>query len=137
MNGRPPLVLLAEDDPLSLKLMRDVLQANGFQTVEVMNGTEAVEHAARILPDVVVMDVGLPGLDGVEATRMIKATRTVPVVAVTAYAMPADEQRMRGAGCDAFLTKPLRFAEFVEVVRNLSGSPAVSRQESSASGSEK
>jgi two-component system cell cycle response regulator DivK len=133
-------VLLAEDDSLSLKLMRDVLQVNGFETIDVANGAEAVELATRRAPDLIVMDIGLPGLDGVEATRQIKAssvTKDIPVVAVTAYAMPRDEERMRQAGCDAYLTKPLRFADFVSTVKALIGGRENVAQPAAESGTEK
>jgi two-component system, cell cycle response regulator DivK len=118
----PPRVLLVEDDAVSLKLMRDVLQARGCETAELANGAEVVAQAARLGADLVVMDIGLPGLEGVDATRQLKSTagtRHIPVLAVTAYAMPGDEARMREAGCSAYLTKPLRFADFVTVVKDL------------------
>lgn len=118
----PSRVLLVEDDALSLKLMRDILHAHGFETSEVSDGSEVLERAAAFGPDIVVMDIGLPGLSGVEATRLLKSgepTRHVPVMAVTAFAMPDDERRMREAGCDAFLTKPLKLQEFVETVKAL------------------
>jgi two-component system cell cycle response regulator DivK len=130
-----PLILIAEDDPLSLKLMRDVLGANGYRTLEAMAGPEAIELATGCHPDAVIMDIGLPGLDGVEATRQIKAKCAVPVIAVTAYAMPGDEERMRLAGSDAYLTKPLRFSEFLIVLQRLLSSEL--RGQSSDSGSEK
>jgi two-component system, cell cycle response regulator DivK len=115
-------ILLVEDDPLSLKLMRDLLEAHGYETLDVRDGNDVLTRASEFQPDLVVMDVGLPGQDGVQATRLLKATekgRVTPVVAVTAYAMPADEQRMRQAGCDAFLTKPLEFSRFLAVVQRL------------------
>jgi two-component system, cell cycle response regulator DivK len=124
VSERPKLILLVEDDPLSLKLMRDVLQAHGYQTSEISNGKEVLAVAGQRVPDLIVMDVGLPGMDGVEATKSLKgaaSTRNVPVLAVTAYAMPADEERMRNAGCEAFLTKPLHFSDFVAVVQGLLG----------------
>jgi two-component system cell cycle response regulator DivK len=130
-------ILLVEDDALSLKLMRDVLVANGYETDEATTGDAALEKVSRFHPDLIVMDIGLPGMDGVEATRQLKSGRStsqLPVVAVTAYAMPGDEERMRGAGCDAYLTKPLQFSEFLRVVGDLL--PA-SAQVSPATGSEK
>ncbi len=130
-----PLILIAEDDPLSLKLMRDVLGANGYRTVEATSGLAAVERAASERPDAIVMDIGLPGLDGVEATRQIKAARRVPVIAVTAYAMPGDEERMRLAGSDAYLTKPIRFSKFLALLKTLV--PVEATPQSAESGSEK
>jgi two-component system cell cycle response regulator DivK len=128
-----PLVLVVEDDPLSLKLMRDVLQANGYRTVEATTGTDAVALAFSESPAAVVMDIGLPGLDGVEATKQIKSASSVPVIAVTAYAMPGDEERMRAAGGDVFLTKPLRFADFLQVLEGVLAASTATQ----ASGSEK
>jgi two-component system cell cycle response regulator DivK len=116
--------LIVEDDGLSLKLMRDALRAAGCETREVGDGGEALEQALEFDADLVVMDIGLPGIDGVEATRQLKAddrTSGIPVVAVSAFAMPEDERRMREAGCAAFLTKPIKLQEFVNVVRALAG----------------
>ena len=134
-------VLLVEDDAFSLKLMRDVLMARGYRIAEATNGRDGLELAVSVAPDLIVMDVGLPGMDGVEVTRRLKsdeATARIPVLAVTAYAMPGDEDRMRAAGCDEFLTKPLSFAQFVTIVDFLCGG-SVSRpfDQSSASGREK
>jgi len=128
-----PRILIAEDDPLSLKLMRDVLQANGYRTIEATDGLQAVALALSEHLSAVIMDIGLPGLDGIEATRQIKAVRPLPVIAVTAYAMPGDEDQMRAAGCDAFFTKPLRFADFLRSLVGLM-TPSTPAQ---ASGSEK
>jgi two-component system cell cycle response regulator DivK len=115
-------ILIAEDDRVSLKLVRDVLQANGYETTEVTNGEEVVANAVRLKPDLIVMDIRLPGIDGLEATRRLKShpdTAGIPVVAVTAHAMPEDEARILEAGCQAYLAKPLSFAEFVSVVKRL------------------
>jgi two-component system cell cycle response regulator DivK len=134
----PGRVLLVEDDALSLKLMSDVLEAHGYHVTQATNGIDGLTMAREGSPDLIVMDIGLPAMDGVEVTRSLKAdpsVSNVPVVAVTAYAMPGDEERMRSAGCDAFLTKPLRFSEFVEVVGRLLA--AASAQSSPATGSEK
>lgn len=115
-------ILIVEDDPVSLKLVRDVLQANGYETEEVTSGEGAVARAAHLKPDLIVMDIRLPGIDGLEATRRLKSdasTAAIPIVAVTAHAMPEDEARILEAGCQAYLPKPLRFAEFVSVVKGL------------------
>jgi len=119
MNRR---VLIVEDDPLTSKLMRDVLHAKGFETREIGDGSAALSTAVDMCAGVVIMDVGLPGMDGVEASRLLKAdprTAEVPIVAVTAYVMPGDEERMQSAGCDAFLRKPLRLLDLVTVVESL------------------
>jgi two-component system cell cycle response regulator DivK len=115
-------ILIVEDDPFSLKLVRDVLQTNGYQTEEATSGEEAVAKAAESGPDLIVMDIRLPGMDGLEATRRLKSdpgTASIPIVAVTAHAMPEDEARILEAGCQAYLPKPLHFAEFVSVVKSL------------------
>ena len=115
-------ILLVEDDALSLKLMKDVLEASGYKVTQAINGLDGLAAARQKSPDLIVMDIGLPGMDGVEATRTLKADATVasvPVLAVSAYAMPGDEERMRDAGCDAFMTKPLRFKDFVATVGQL------------------
>ena len=115
-------VLLVENDTLSMKLMTDVLEAYGYVVTQATNGADGLALARQEAPDLIVMDIGLPVMDGVEVTRALKqepVSAGIPVLAVSAYAMPGDEERMRGAGCDAFLTKPLRFSEFVAVVEQL------------------
>jgi two-component system cell cycle response regulator DivK len=115
-------ILIVEDDPVSLKLVRDVLQANEYETEEATNGEEAVAKAIELRPALIVMDIRLPGIDGLEATRRLKSdpsTAAIPIVAVTAHAMPEDEARILAAGCQAYLSKPLRFKEFVAVVKGL------------------
>jgi two-component system cell cycle response regulator DivK len=117
-------VLLVEDDAISLRLMRDVLEAQGYRTEQTTNGLDAFSAAQRLRPDLIVLDIGLPGMDGVEVTRKLKAEPQlshIPVLAVSAYAMPADEERLLKAGGAAYLTKPLSFVEFVRVVNSLLG----------------
>jgi two-component system KDP operon response regulator KdpE len=115
-------VLVVEDDDLSARLMMDVLASIDVACERVTRGDEAVARACELLPALVVMDIGLPGLDGVQATRELRSderTKGIPVVAVTAYADPPNEEAMRLAGCDAFLTKPLRLKEFSLLVQGL------------------
>lgn len=117
-------ILCVEDDPVSLKLMRDALQGHGFDTAEATNGEQAVVRARELKPDLIVMDIRLPGIDGLEATRRLKSdpsTAGIPIVAVTAHAMPDDEAKILGAGCEAYLAKPLHFAQFVSTVKSLLG----------------
>ncbi len=98
------------------------MQASGFETRELNDGLSAVAAAIALGADLIVMDIGLPNVDGVEVTRSLKAdtrTRDIPVLAVSAHAMPADEKRMRDAGCNAFLSKPLKFQEFLRVAGEL------------------
>ncbi len=119
MGGR---VLIVEDDLISRKMVRDALRAAGYETEEVNSGELALQKIAESTPDLVVMDIRLPGMDGLETTRRLKAdpgTAAIPVVAVTAHVMPEDESRIREAGCDAYMPKPLRFSALLGVVRDL------------------
>ncbi len=121
-------ILIAEDDPVSLKLVRDVLEANEYETDCVTSGEAALREASEFKPHLIVMDIRLPGIDGLEATRRLKAnpaTAPIPIIAVTAHAMPEDEARILAAGCQAYLPKPLRFGEFVAVVKQLLGGSEV------------
>ncbi|RLC59203.1 MAG: hypothetical protein DRI30_01135 [Chloroflexi bacterium] len=119
MSGR---VLIVEDDRISQKMVRDALQAAGYETDEVDSGELALQKVAEGTPDLVLMDIRLPGIDGLETTRRLKAdpkTAAIPVVAVTAHVMPEDEAMIRAAGCDAYMPKPLRFSALLGVVRDL------------------
>lgn len=118
----PPPVLLVDDDALSLKLMKDSLEARGHAIELARTGPEALATVRRITPSVVVLDIGLPGLDGLSITRAIKAEPVlagVAVLIVTAFAMAVDEERINASGCDGYLIKPLRLAEFVQTVERL------------------
>jgi len=113
-------VLVVEDNERNMKLFRDVLAASGYRTLEATTGSQAVELAQRHIPDVVLMDVQLPDLDGVEALRRIRTdarTAFVPVVAVTAQAMDGDRERFLRAGFDDYLPKPVDVAELLGLVR--------------------
>jgi CheY-like chemotaxis protein len=103
-------ILVVEDNHLNMKLVRDVLQFAGYDVVEAGTGEEGVELALRLHPDLVLMDLQLPGIDGTEALRRIQKAAgdtTMPVVAVTASAMASDREAAAGAGFDAFLEKPI------------------------------
>ena len=113
-------VLVVEDNERNMKLFRDVLVASGYRTLEATTGSLAVELAQRHIPDIVLMDVQLPDLDGVEALRRIRSdarTAYVPVVAVTAQAMDGDRERFLRAGFDAYLPKPVDVGELLALVR--------------------
>lgn len=115
-------ILIVEDDAPSLQLMRDALQASDFETREAQDGAAAIPLAVAETVDLIVMDVGLNGINGVEAARQLRShplTMRLPVVVVTASAMPGDEERMLDAGCDAFLPKPLQPAQLVSVIESL------------------
>jgi len=116
-NGR--LVLIVEDNDKNLKLERDVLQFHGFRTIEAGTGEDGVAIAAEELPDLVLMDIALPGIDGVEATRQLKAQETtakIPVVALTASVMQADRARFQEAGFAGLIAKPIDVLAFPDQV---------------------
>jgi CheY-like chemotaxis protein len=102
--------LVVEDNPLNLELVTDVLQAAGYRVWQARTAEEALRLAQRVLPDVILMDLSLPGIDGLAATKALKAdpaTAHLPVVALTARAMKGDEQSALNAGCDGYLAKPI------------------------------
>ncbi len=102
-------VLVVEDTEDNRKIIRDLLTSAGYETIEAVTGEEGVAMAAEHRPDLILMDVQLPVLDGYEATRRIKANpalRHIPVIAVTSYALSGDEEKTRAAGCDAYVAKP-------------------------------
>ena len=116
------LVLIVDDNELNLKLLRDVLRFEGYRTVQATTAASALALAADQPPDVVLMDIGLPDRSGLEALRELRAapaTRTTPVLAVTASAMVGDRERFIAAGFDDYLAKPIRTRELVERVRRL------------------
>ena len=107
-------ILVVEDNPLNLKLVRDVLTASGYEVVEAETGEDGVSLAADCEPDLVLMDLQLPGIDGYEALRLIREdprTGAVPVVALTAFAMREDRERTARAGFDGYLSKPISVRE--------------------------
>ena len=116
------LVLIVEDNDRNLKLARDVLDHVGYATLEARNGEEAVELARTHRPDLVLMDIQLPGMDGVEALARLRAdpaTAAIPVVALTAFAMKDDRERFLAAGFDGYLEKPINVREFPSQVAAL------------------
>ena len=115
-------VLVVEDNELNLKLFCDLLRAHEFVTEPVRDGREAVARARAFAPDLVIMDIQMPHVTGYELILELKADealRTIPVMAVTAYAGRDDEDRIRGAGADAYVSKPISLARFMEAVRAL------------------
>jgi two-component system cell cycle response regulator DivK len=115
------LVLIVDDNEQNLRLARDVLGFAGFRTLEAVNGAEAAAAAAEHVPDVILMDVRLPDMDGTEAAHLLKSdprTEHIPVVALTAYAMKGDREWFLAAGFDGYLEKPISVREFPEQVRS-------------------
>jgi len=113
-------ILIVEDNDKNMKLARDVLQAKGYTTLEAVTGEEGVSMALAHRPDLVLMDIQLPSIDGFEAFRRIRShpdTQAIPVVAFTASVMSSDRHRITDAGFDGFIGKPINLKEFLETVR--------------------
>ncbi len=113
-------ILIVEDNEKNMKLARDVLQAKGYATLEAVNGEDGVRLALAHMPDMVLMDIQLPDINGVEAFTRIRAnadTAHIPVVAFTASVTPMDRNRITDAGFDGFIGKPVNLKEFLETVR--------------------
>jgi CheY-like chemotaxis protein len=116
------LILIVEDNPKNLKLVRDTLQVKGYQTVEAETGEEGLRVACERHPALVLMDIQLPGISGIEALQRLRAdsvTRAIPVIAITASVMADDRTRIMAAGFDGFQGKPISVKELLETVRQI------------------
>ena len=117
-------VLIVEDNELNMKLFHDLLEAHGYETLQTRTGMEALELARAHRPDLILMGIQLPEVSGLEVTKWIKEDddlKTIPVIAVTAFAMKGDEERIRQGGCEAYISKPISVAKFLETVRSYLG----------------
>ena len=117
-------VMIVEDNELNMKLFNDLLRANGYSTLPMRNGYEALDALKEPRPDLIIMDIQLPEISGLEVTRRIKQDeelKAIPVVAVTAFAMKGDEERIRQGGCEGYLSKPISVAAFIETVKSFVG----------------
>ena len=115
-------ILVVEDNELNMKLFCDLLDAFGFQTVESRDGLKAVDLARQHKPDLIIMDIQLPEVSGLDLTRWIKddtSINKIPIMAVTAFAMRQDERLVREAGCEAYMSKPIQMMPFIDTVRKL------------------
>ncbi|MFC7290130.1 response regulator [Hirschia litorea] len=115
-------VLVVEDNPLNMKLFCDLLDAFGFEAVKSEDGLRAVEMAKDIHPDLIIMDIQLPDVSGLDLARWIKddeSVRDIPILAVTAFAMRQDEEDVLEAGCEAYMTKPIQMGSFIKAVEEL------------------
>ena len=119
-----PLILIVDDHPTTLKLASEVLQSAGYDVLRAVDADQALAVLQQALPDLILMDIALPGMNGLELTRQLKedeATRRIRIVALTAFAMKGDDQKARDAGCDGYIAKPintrrlpLQVAEFLQ-----------------------
>ncbi len=115
----PKKVLIVEDNDLNMKLFRDLIEAAGHDIVETRDGIEALKLARQHRPDLILMDIQLPEVSGLEITRWLKEDdelRAIPVVAVTAFAMKGDEEKIRNGGCEAYIAKPISIGNFLETI---------------------
>jgi CheY-like chemotaxis protein len=113
-------VLVVEDNMDTYHLVRYILEKNGFETFLAVNGRDGVNAAQKQKPDLIIMDMSMPEMDGWTATGMIKGdaqTAAIPLIALTAHALPADRQRAMDAGCDEYITKPMDLEDLVEAVQ--------------------
>src|SRR3954452_7389893 len=117
----PKTVLVVEDNELNLKLLNDLLEYQGYRVIATRLGESVLGLAQQYKPDLILMDIQLPDISGMEATRRLKAdeqTHTIPIIAVTAFAMSGDEAQILASGCDAYLAKPFSIVEFLNVVEH-------------------
>ena len=114
-------ILIVEDEPRNLKLLRDLLQRFGYEILEATDGEQGMKSAGEKMPDLILMDIMMPIMDGLEATRIIKAdikTKHIPIIALTSYAMKGDREKTIEAGCDAYIAKPIDIQEVLKTIEN-------------------
>jgi len=115
----PKRVLIVEDNELNMKLFNDLLEAHGYYTLQTKDGVEALRMARAHRPDLILMDIQLPEVSGLEVTKWLKEDdelRSIPIIAVPAFAMKGDEQKIRDGGCEAYIAKPISVASFMSTV---------------------
>ncbi len=122
-------VLIVEDNELNLKLFHDLLEAHGYDTLQTKDGMEVMQLAREHKPNLILMDIQLPEVSGLEVTKWIKEDeelKSIPVIAVTAFAMKGDEEKIREGGCEAYIAKPISVTNFIEVIEKVLGIEKVS-----------
>jgi two-component system cell cycle response regulator DivK len=120
VNGAAKTVLVVEDNELNMKLFHDLLEAHGYNILQTKDGMEALRMARKHHPDLILMDIQLPEVSGLEVTKWIKEDenlKSIPVIAVTAFAMKGDEEKIREGGCEAYIAKPISVTSFLETVQ--------------------
>lgn len=117
-------ILIVEDNELNMKLFHDLLEVHGYETLQTKDGREALQLAREHRPDLILMDIQLPEVSGLEVTKWIKADdelKSIPVIAVTAFAMKGDEEKIRRGGCEAYIAKPISVNSFLETIQTVLG----------------
>ena len=120
MDASAKTVLIVEDNELNMKLFHDLLDAHGYRTIQTRDGLEALDLARKHTPDLILMDIQLPEVSGLEVTKWLKeddSLKQIPVIAVTAFAMKGDEEKIRQGGCEAYISKPISVMHFLETIR--------------------
>jgi two-component system cell cycle response regulator DivK len=123
-GGMTKMVMIVEDNELNMKLFHDLLDAHGYRTLQTRSGLDALELARKQRPNLILMDIQLPEVSGLEVTKWLKddqELRDIPVIAVTAFAMKGDEERIKQGGCEAYISKPISIGTFLETVRRFLG----------------
>lgn len=117
-------ILIVEDNELNMKLFNDLLEAHGYTTLQTHDGRDVVDLARQHRPDLIIMDIQLPDISGLEVTRILKDDddlKSIPVIAVTAFAMKGDEEKIREGGCEGYIAKPISVPNFLETVGRFLG----------------
>ena len=119
-------VMIVEDNELNMKLFNDLLEANGYAVIQTRDGLSALDLARRHKPDLILMDIQLPEVSGIEVTKWLKEDdelKKIPVIAVTAFAMKGDEQKIREGGCEAYISKPISVMSFLQTIDGFLNQP--------------
>jgi two-component system, cell cycle response regulator DivK len=117
-------ILIVEDNELNMKLFNDLLEAHGYDVIQTRDGLSALDLARQHKPDLILMDIQLPEVSGIEVTKWLKEDdelRHIPVIAVTAFAMKGDEEKIREGGCEAYISKPISVISFLQTIDQFSG----------------
>jgi len=117
-------VMIVEDNELNMKLFNDLLESRGYSVIQTRNGMEALDLARAHHPDLILMDIQLPEVSGLVVTKWLKEDddlHVIPVIAVTAFAMKGDEERIRQGGCEAYVSKPISVPKFIETIKTYLG----------------
>ncbi len=115
-------ILIVEDNELNMKLFHDLLEVHGYSTLQTRDGREALDLAREHHPDLILMDIQLPEVSGLEVTKWIKEDedlKSIPVIAITAFAMKGDEEKIRDGGCEAYIAKPISVANFLQTIEEV------------------
>ena len=120
IDSKPKLVLIVEDNDLNMKLFRDLIEAQGYSTIHTSDGMEVIGLAQTHKPDLILMDIQLPEVSGLDITRFLKddpTLKSIPVIAVTAFAMKGDEEKIRASGCQDYISKPIAINQFIATIK--------------------